>query len=126
MIVFEIDAILLPGGHANEHSRLNERKIEQPRTRATRHLRLRLILFAHLILQVSDSIHRLVQVFDTLLDWREVLSLGELDEIGRVAYSQLRAHLHRRVALLPICEARNVHALDRGIIIKGALPLGIG
>ena len=39
------------------------------------------------------GVHRLVQVLDPLLDGREVLSLGELDEVGRLAHRDLGDHL---------------------------------
>ena len=38
-------------------------------------------------------VHRLVQVLDPLLDGREVLGLGELDEVGRLAHRDLGDHL---------------------------------
>ena len=39
------------------------------------------------------GVHRLVQVLDPLLDGREVLGLGELDEVGRLAHRDLGDHL---------------------------------
>ena len=41
------------------------------------------------------GVHRLVQVLDPLLDGREVLGLGELDEVGRLAHRDLGDHLQR-------------------------------
>ena len=39
------------------------------------------------------GVHRLVQVLDPLLDGGEVLGLGELDEVGRLAHRDLGDHL---------------------------------
>ena len=39
------------------------------------------------------GVHRLVQVLDPLLDGREVLGLGKLDEVGRLAHRDLGDHL---------------------------------
>ena len=46
-------------------------------------------------LSMLAGVHRLVQVLDPLLDGREVLSLGELDEVGRLAHRDLGDHLQR-------------------------------
>ena len=44
-------------------------------------------------MRMLARVHRLVQVLDPLLDGGEVLGLGELDEVGRLAHRDLGDHL---------------------------------
>ena len=51
---------VLPHGDAKDDGHLQEREVEQPRARTARHFRLRLVLRADLVLQITHHIHRLV------------------------------------------------------------------
>ena len=65
------------------------------------------------------GVHRLVQVLDPLLDGREVLGLGELDEVGRLAHRDLGDHLQGGGG------ARAIAVAVKGVLVGAGGGVGV-